>query len=192
MTYDFYYTKRNNEHIYYSILSVEGRIEVSLYIGNKLVKRGSFLNGMHLIQHDDIILKLEIKSLKVLEELTIANEKIETQKLNHKDLMTILTDLNIYNEINPKAKPPIVYNIKSIIISLILIIIGITLQILTKGKGKIWSLMVMVILIFAYYPLFSPLLDKVPDKLMDENTRNNFKFLVAIGFMILTMVIFGG
>lgn len=80
MIYEFYYTHRNNEHIYYSILSVEGRIELSLYIGDKLVKRGSFLKGMHLVKHDDIVIKLEIKSFKVLEELTIANEKIETQK----------------------------------------------------------------------------------------------------------------
>ena len=35
---------------------------------------------MHLVKHDDIVIKLEIKSFKVLEELTIANEKIETQK----------------------------------------------------------------------------------------------------------------
>lgn len=106
--------------------------------------------------------------------------------------MSILTDLNIYNEINPKAKPPIVYNIKIIIISLILIIVGITIQILTKGKGKFWDLMVAVVLISAYYPLFSPLLDKVPDRLMDEKTRNMFKSIAAIGFMILTMIIFGG
>lgn len=186
---EYRYTKHNDRHIYYSLSTFENHIEVSLYIDDKLVNRKSASKGIHLVQHADVTVRLEVSLLKVRSELSIGNEKIEAKKIRKKELQSILGELNIYNEINPRPVPREPFNPRKLILPVFLIILGIVLQIITTGMGKLWGIPSIILLIIAYAQLLSPLFNKVPDRFMDENTRWKFKLGAALACMIVTQMI---
>lgn len=189
MFYDLYITTKYEEPIYFSIIALSKSVEVSLYIGKKLVRRKSLQRGLHVLEKDNIKLKVQLKTFKAIPELSIENEKIEVEKLKRKDFIKILTDLNIHNELNPIKKAPQAFNYKKLIAPSILIFIGTICQLTISNNGKFYEVPSMLFFIIAYYQLFSPLINKVPQWHMDDETKGKFKFLAGLGFMILTHIL---
>ncbi len=186
---EYRYVKYQDRHIYYSLSTFEDHFEVSLYIDDKLVNRKSVPKGIHLVQHGDVAVRLEVTLLKVHAELTIGTEKVDAKKIKKKELQSILGELNIFNEINPRPVPREPFNPRKLILPSLLIILAIVLQVLTTGMGKLWGIPSILLLIIAYWQVLSPLFNKVPDRFMDENTRWKFKLASALACMILTQII---
>jgi hypothetical protein len=127
----------------------------------------------------------------VIPELRVNNEIQIPEKIKRKELKSKLQFLNINNELNPRESPKKPFKVKSLKTPLILIVIGSIWQVSIGTKGKFWEVPSMIIFVIAYIYLFGGLIDKVPDRHMDNETKGNFKFIIGIAGMILTQIIIG-
>lgn len=188
---DYYYIDKLEPPIYFSIITLNNAVETTLYQGNKLIKRKSLQKGVHILEKDNLKLKVQIKWFKAIPELRQDNVIIIPQKLKRKELRIKLKEHNISNELNPKevAKKP--FKILSLKAPAILLSIGALWQIIFDGKGKFWDVPSMIIFVIAYIYLFGSFIDKVPDRHMDEETKGKFKFIIGIVGMIFTQIIIG-
>jgi hypothetical protein len=186
---EYYYLTHHHRHIYYSLRGFENRVEVSLYIDNKLVVRKSVFKGVHLIQHDDIEIQLNVTLLKTSSKLKIAGEDVAIKKIKRKDLRSILNELGIFNEINPRPAAREPFNFRKLILPVALIALGVVLQVLTKGMGKFWDIPSMIVLIIAYFGLFSSLAKRIPENILDDANKGKLILVFSFGFMILTQVL---
>jgi len=186
---EYYYTDLYQEPIYVSILTLNNSVETTLYIGSKLARRQSLQRGLHVLEKDDVKLKLKIKWFEAIPELTIADEKVELKKIKRKDLREILITLGINNALNPKEKPKKAFDIKKLRGPFFLIVAGTIWEVLTQDMGQLWNVPSMLIFTIAYVIVFSPLIDKVPERHMDTDTKGKFKFILGIGAMIFTQII---
>jgi len=185
----YYITTDYEEPIFFSIITINKTEETSLYIGKKLVRRKSLQEGFHILKKDNIELRLQIKLLKVLPELYIDNKKIEIQKQKRNEIQKILNDFNIYNDINPKKKPKQTFQYKKLKTPIILLFLGGLWQITMEKHGKFWEIPSIILFMTAYYQLFSPLIDKIPERYLDEETKGKFKLISGFIFMIITQII---
>lgn len=184
----YYHTKYNNDHIYYSLINNEQYLEVSLYINNKLVKRKSIPQGIHLIEHDDIKIKLNAKLFKIENNFSIANQKIDIKKLNRKEIIPILKELGYYNDINPRPIQHEPFKINSIFIPLLFILLVNIIDLVYENKSKLWGTFSIIILVMAYFQLFAPVINRIPITYIEEDEKGKVKFLVAFFSMVLTQI----
>ena len=188
---EYYYINILGKPIYISIITLNNSVETTLYLGNRLLRRKSLQRGIHILQKDNIKLKVDIKWFKVIPELIINNEIQILEKIKRKELKSKLNYLKIHNELNPREIPKTPFNIRSIKTPLILIIIGSIWQVLIGTKGKFWEIPSIIIFVIAYIYLFGGLIDKIPDRHMNDETKGNFKLILGIAGMILTQIIIG-
>lgn len=188
---EYYYIDRLEKPIYFSIITLNNSVETTLYSGKQLLRRKSLQRGIHILQKDDITLKVDIKWFKVIPELRVNNEIQILEKIKRKELKRKLHFLKIHNELNPKEIPKEPFKIRSIKTPIILITIGSIWQVLIGTKGKFWEIPSMIIFVIAYIYLLGGLIDKVPDRHMDNETKGKFKFIIGIAGMILTQIIIG-
>ena len=188
---EYYYIDKLEKPIYFSIITLNNSVETTLYAGKQLLRRKSLQRGIHILQKDDIKLKIDIKWFKVLPELRVNNELQVPEKIRRKELKRKLQFLKIHNELNPRETPKTSFKLRSIKTPLLLIIIGSTWQVLIGTKGKIWEIPSMILFVIAYIYLFGGIIDKIPDRHMDNETKGKFKFLFGIAGMILTQIIIG-
>lgn len=188
---EYYYIDRFEKPIYFSIITLNNSVETTLYFGKQLLERKSLQRGIHILQKDDIKLKVDIKWFKVIPELRVNQEILIPEKIKRKELKRKLQFLNIHNELNPREFPKTPFKIKSLETPLILIAIGSIWQVLIGTKGKFWEIPSMIIFVIAHIYLFGGLIDKVPDRHMDNETKGKFKFIIGITGMILTQIIIG-
>ncbi len=186
---EYYITTKYKEPIYFSIITINQSAETSLYIGNKIARRNSLQRGFHVLEKDNIQLKLQLKMFKAIPELYVDNEKVDVEKVKRKELRTILENLNIHNELNPKKVPRKPFNYRKLIAPGILIFLGALWQYAMRNFSGFWEIPSLLFYIIAYFQLFSPLVDRVPDRHMDEETKGKFKLLAGIGLMILTQIL---
>ena len=188
---EYYYIDRLENPIYFSIITLNNSVETTLYSGKQLLRRKSFQRGIHILQKDGIKLKVDIRWFKVIPELRVNNEIQIPEKIKRKELKRKLQFLKIHNELNPREFPKTSFKIKSLKTPLILIVIGSIWQVLIGTKGKYWEIPSMIIFVIAYIFLFGGLIDKVPERHMDNETKGKFKFILGIAGMILTQIIIG-
>ncbi|MEO1260511.1 MAG: hypothetical protein AAFZ15_17070 [Bacteroidota bacterium] len=186
---EYYYTASADEPIYCSIITLNNSVETSLYKGKKLLVRKSLQIGIHQLKKEDIELRVQIKWFKVIPELRINNKLIAFQKLKRKQLRSKLIDYGINNEINPKKQPKEPFNYRRLRFPSILILLGITWDVFTKGKGKFWDIPSMIIFVIAYAMIFSPLVDRIPDRHLNTETKGKLKLVTGIVGMGLTQVL---
>ena len=186
---EYYYLNRSEAPIYFSIITLNNSVEITLYAGNQLLKRKSLQRGIHILQKDNIKLKVHIKWFKVVPELKVNSEITKPEKLKRKELRRKLKLFKINNELNPKEIPKAPFKIKSLKTPLVLITIGSIWQVQFGTKGKFWEVPSMIIFVIAYIYLFGNLIDNVPDRHMDNETKGKFKFLIGIAGMIGTQII---
>ena len=183
---EYYYSNKFKEPIYCSIITLNNAVETTLYIGNKLARRKSLQRGFHVLSKDDVKLKLRLKWLKAIPEFWIDNQKVVFQKLKRKELRKELKRLNIHNEINPRERPRAPYDYRQLITPTILIFCGIIWQLLTTKLGNSWWIPSALFLVIGYFQIVSPLIDKIPDRHIPEETRVQLKLILSIVSMILT------
>jgi len=186
---EYYITTKYEEPIYFSIITINKSAETSLYFGNKIVRRKSLQRGFHVLEKDNVQLKLQLKMFKALPELYIDNKKVDVEKIKRKELRAILEELNIHNALNPKKVPRQPFNFRKLIAPGILIFLGALWQYLMRNFSGFWEIPSILFYIIAYFQIFSPMINRVPDRHMDEETKGKFKLLVGFGFMILTQVL---
>ncbi len=166
-------------------------VEVSLYEGKRLLRRKSLDTGIHVLKNNGIYLKVQLKWFKVIPELRIEEQKIELKKLKRKELGILLSEQNIHNELNPRKSPKKPFNYGKLKIAVVLIVIGVLWTIMIKDKGKFWSIPSTLIFIIAFFQISSPLIEKVPERFMDSETKGKFKLILGIAGMIATQIIIG-
>lgn len=188
---EYYYIDRLEKPIYFSIITLNNSVETTLYSGNQLLRRKSLQRRIHILQKDEIELKVHIKWFKVIPELRVNNDIQIPEKLKRNELKRKLQFLNIHNELNPREFPKEPFKIKSLRTPLILIAIGSIWQVLLGTKGRFWEIPSMIIFVIAYIYLFGGLIDKVPERHMDNETKGKFKFVLGIAGMIVTQIIIG-
>lgn len=186
---EYYYTEINQELVYCSIITLNNAVETSLYIGKRLVKRHSLQEGVHQLKEGHVELTIQITKNKVVAALKINDEVVEFQKLSRKEIGAKLAANGINNELNPEQKAKAPFNYRQFGLTLFLIILGVIWDVFTLDKGKYWSIPSMIILSIAYFQIFSPLLDRVPERYMDISTRGKFKLVFSVGGMILTQIL---
>lgn len=186
---EYYFTESQEEPVYFSIITLNNAVETSLYKGKQLVRRNSLQRGIHLLQKDNISLKVHIKWFKAIPELKIDNNIVEPVKLKRKELRNKLEELNYFNELNPKVLPKEPFKISSLTTPAILLGIGILWQVLTNHKGKLWEIPSMILFFITSIYLFGSLIDKVPERYMDSTTKGKYKFLIGMAGMISTQII---
>ena len=59
---------------------------------------------------------------------------------------------------------------------------------MTDGKGRFWEIPSMIILIIAYVYLFGGLIDRIPERHVDGETRGKLKFIVGLAGMAATQI----
>jgi len=185
---EYYYTAQVETPIYISIITLNNSVETTIYTGNKLAKRKSLKRGIHILEIQDIRLKVQIKWFSVILELKVNNEIINLQKLKRKVLRKKLQELQITNELNPKKKPRKPFKISSLKTPAFLLTIGIVLQISTRGKSNLWEIPSMILYITTYIYLFSSLIDRIPDRHVDIETKGKLKLLIGLAGMIFTQI----
>ncbi len=186
---DYYYTEEFPELIYFSMLPWQDSTEISLYVGDEIVRRQTVGRGSHQLVKDDIVLNVKINWLKTVPELRIEDRVIEIKKVKRSQLAAKLEQLGINNEINPKILPAEPYNFRKLMLPLLFVLIGTVWQIFTIGKGKFWDVPAMLLFFIAYYQLFGDLINKVSERFMDANMKSTFKIVLAGGTMILSLVL---
>lgn len=145
--------------------------------------------GQHQLVKDNMDLHIQLKWFKVILELRIDNEPVPFRKVKRKELKAKLMDLGITNEINPNVGPKEPFNYRRLKGPFILITVGVTWQVLTEGSGKFWEVPAMILFIIAYAQIFSPVIDRVPDRHLDADSKGKFKFLAGMAGMIITLII---
>ncbi len=185
-----YYKEETGNPIYFSIIPINKYIEVSLYEGKNLVKRKSLNSGMEVLKNNDVSLKVQIGFLKATPELRINNKIVVPQKLKRKELRNKLEELGINNEINPIPVPSKPFDFKSLKVPMILLVIGLIWETIIIGKHKLWEIPSILILILAYIMMFGNLIDRIPDRHMNQNAKSQTKLVVGILGAMLTKTIF--
>ena len=186
---DYYYNGDKENPIYLSIITQNKSVEISLYQSNELLLRESRYMGSHVLYKDDIQLMVKLKMFKINLELTIGEQVIALEKIKRKALCAFLDTLKINNDINPVKLPKEPLTWKRFKTPLILILISVIYTYLTRDFGKFSEIPSMIILLIAYYQLFSPLINRVHDYTIDRDTKGKLKFVSAFVFTFLTHVL---
>lgn len=186
---EYYFVDKLEQPIYFSIITLNNSIESTLYVGNQLIRRKSHYYGIHVLQKDDIKLKVHVKAFKVIPELSVNNEILKPEKLKRKELRKKLDLLSINNELNPRKIPKKPFEIKSFRMPLVLIFIGGICQVLINSKVKFGEIPSMILFFIAYIYLFSGSIDKLPERLINKDTKGKLKFIVGIAGMIVTKIL---
>ena len=158
MVHEYHYTKIDEELIYISIITLNNSYETSLYIGKQLVRRKSFHRGLHVIQKDNINLRIRIKLFKTIPEMRIDGKEVSLRKIKRKELRKLLDEANIYNEINPQKKAAKPFKARKLFVPALFIIPGIIGTIYAPGMGKVMKFFFLFLLVIGGFLLFSPLL----------------------------------
>ena len=187
---DYYYLEREEEEaIYFSIITINNAVETSLYQGRRLLSRQSLQRGVHLLKKDKLSLKVQIKWFKVIPELKIDGEVYVPEKLKRKELQKKLATLNIHNEINPKEIPKEPFQLKSIISPLIIITLGALWQWLSHDWGKLWGIPNLILYFIASISLFGSLVDRIPKRHINDETRGKLMLIIGIFGMMTTLTL---
>lgn len=187
---NYYYSDQFSEPIYLSVITINKAVETTLYVGSKLVLRKSlYLGSAEVFRKDNLLLNIQLKWFKVILNLQRDGEPVALDKLSRKELRMKLQALNIHNELNPnsEAEPPLEYQYLKT--PLILLAAGLIWDFLTSGRGGLSDIPAMILLVIAYYQIFSPLIDRVSDRYMDVDTKSKFKLLAGLAGMILTQIL---
>lgn len=180
MITEYYCTNEYNKLIYCSFISYNYRVETTLYVGNKLVKRKSLERGIHVLEKDTIKLKCQIKWFKTIPELWFGNKNLALKKLSRKNLRKELANLNIHNEINPKEQIKEPYDYRQLTTPIILLFVGIICQLLTNPHETFWKITVSLLYIIACFQISSPLVEKIPHRYLDESGKIQLKLIGGI------------
>lgn len=182
----YYYTNLDGKLLYISAINLNRSIEVSLYQEDKLLKRNSFYHGTHLITHGDFELHLYFKLIKDKITLLHDGQELNLNKVKRKELKALLMQKGYYNDINPRSKAKDQFNPKILIAPICFILFGIALHYLTINRARFWFIPVAICYGIAYWILFSPLVEKIPDRHLDDETRGKAKFILALLPAMLT------
>lgn len=148
--------------------------------------KGIHISSTHILSKDGVELKIQLKLFKAIPELWIEKEQVELKKLRRKELREVLIGLQIHNEINPRVLPKEPYDYKQLITPVILVLCGSFWHYFTNHLGRFWWIPSALFLVIGYFQLISPLVDKIPDEYIDDETRGKLKLLISIVGMILT------
>ncbi len=186
----YYYKDPQDKPVYFSIRLVDEAYEISLYQGNRLLKRKSTQNrGTHLLDKDEFKLKVILKLFKSIPELKIKGEVVDIQKLKRKALRKILQEHSITNDLNPKKIPLKPFKLASIKFPLMLLGIAIIIRTTLRNKGAFSELPSIILCTLAYMNMFGSLVDRIPDWHLDNKNKPKLKFLLGFIGAILTMII---
>jgi len=189
---EYYFSENEMGLVYFSVISMNNTIESSLYVGDELVKRKSLKRGVHLIEKGNVSLRLEIKLFKLVPELRIDNEIVPIEKVRRKHLRQKLKNLEITNELNPIARVPKPFNIGDYKTPIILITLGIIWQIIVIDKTNKWEIPSTILMFIGYVMIFSPLIERIPDRHADEATKGKVKLIVGLFSWGLTQLVVDG
>ena len=186
---DYYYNGDNENPIYLSIITQNKSVEISLYQSNELLLRESRYMGSHVLYKDDIQLIVKLKMFKINLELTRGEQVIALKKIKRKELCGLLDTLKINNDINPVKTPNEPLTWKRFRTPLILILISVIYTYLTRNFGKFSEIPSMIILLIAYFQIFSPLINRFHDYTIDRETKGKLKFVASFAAMMATHIL---
>jgi len=160
---EYYFSENEMGLVYFSVISMNNTIESSLYVGDELVKK-----------------------------LRIDNEIVPIEKVRRKHLRQKLKNLEITNELNPIARVPKPFNIGDYKTPIILITLGIIWQIIVIDKTNKWEIPSTILMFIGYVMIFSPLIERIPDRHADEATKGKVKLIVGLFSWGLTQLVVDG
>jgi len=187
----YYHTNLDGKLIYVTAIALNRSVEVSLYEENKLLKRNSFYYGSHIMTHENFELQLYFK-IKSKLSLHLNGQELELNKVKRKELKAVLSDRGYYNEINPRTKPKEPFNPRVFIPPIIFLLIGFAIHYFTIDGARFWFIPVAILYGIAYWILFAPLVEKIPDRHLDDETRGKVKFILALLPAMLTQDVVRG
>ena len=183
MVHEYHYTKDHDELIYLSVITLNNSYETSLYIGKKLVRRYSFMRGVHLLKKDNVEVKIQIKFLSTKPQLKIDGKEVKLHKIRRKELRRILDNNGIYNDINPSKKEQPRRNPKSIFRSFIFIALGVLGLVLFNEGGKFIYMLSMLMLLIGGFMFTSPLVNIIPERHLNDEGKVKIKIVLGLFFM---------
>lgn len=184
---DFYYTKWNNELIYFSIISWGETEEISLYRGKRLLSRQSLRGYKYTVEREDISLYVDLESSKIVAELLVDNQNVKLQKVKRKVLKNLLEERNIHNQINPQPQSRAPFDYRSYIAPGILMAIGFCWNFIGEGY-KFFELPLLIVFTVAYIHLFGDFFDRIPKIQIDDDNKMKLKFIASFVATIFTQI----
>lgn len=186
---EYYYTDLTETPIYFSIITLNNSVETTLYKGNKLIVRKSLQKGIHILKKKDVELKVKLKWFEATPELRVNGKIVSPQKVKRKELREKLKVLKITNELNPKSNIDDKRNFIYLKTPVILLSIGAIWQVTFNEKGKLWAIPSMIIFFIAFIYLFGSIIDRIPERYLDSETKVKIKFLLGFAGMVSTQMI---
>lgn len=187
-----YFTEIAGQKVYLLFKVFDRQYELSLFVDNRLVQRMTVGNGAHVLKHENKEVIVHISSFKLNVELKVDGKDVEFNNIKRKEIKAILTEAQIFNDVNPEVVPDEPFSFGSLIFPILVGAVGFLLDYFVTSS-KFTSLISTILYGIAIALILSVFRSRKPFKNLEEpmiSLVNLLHWVVsAFGAMFLSELI---
>ena len=185
----YYYTQYHSDIIYYTHNLSKERYE--FYVNDKLIKHIDGTFGEFNFEHEVYHLRIKTK-IKTTHHLSISGKEVQLINIRKKELQNILSGNDINNEVNPTIEQiqQNRFNPQTLLIPILLIIAGFTIQYFTQGSSHSTQLIPMIPEAIAGWMLYDIVSKRVSWLKNFRKGRIGFMAIVIVGVGLIGELLF--